>query len=171
MIPPVVPRSIIRARSVGASFEGHTARDWVIATNIAFVPASIALVWNGWTFVGIHTMLVTVASFLYHLDLESARYAMLDQTLATLLFAHIVAFACETGCWPVGVCVTTGLVAWKLGHKCHCSDKAVCGHAYDSLPALMHGSMHLISAIGAASLAMMATTQSVVPFGRVLFAS
>lgn len=161
----IIPRSIIRVKAKGGIAEQPLARDWVVATNVAFIPAIIACFANGWTLVAWHTVFVTVASFLYHLDLESARFAMLDQVLATLLFFHVVAFACEVGCWPVGVCTIVGMAAWKLGHKCHCSDKAACGHAYDPLPATMHGAMHLIAATGATSLGMMSSTSSIVPFG------
>jgi hypothetical protein len=162
---------VIRAKNVPhgpslkAASESPAVRDFVIASNFAFLPAALALFISGWTWISLQTLLVMAMSYMYHTTRESKVFAWVDQATATVVFSQIVGFGHETGNWAVIACMATGLWFWKLGHKCHCKDKAICGHPYTSFEATCHGIMHLLAALGAGSLAMSPVSASLHPFG------
>jgi hypothetical protein len=166
---------VIRANSVPhgpslrAASESPAARDFVIASNFAFLPAATALFLTGWVGVSVHTVFVMAMSYMYHTTRESRVFALVDQFSATLLFFIVVGFAHRLDNWAVIACASVGLVFWKLGHKCHCKDKATCGHPYTSFEATCHGVMHLLAAAGAASLAMSPVSDMLHPFDSLFF--
>jgi len=164
---PVVVRARAGSRNMGD--EARTSRDWVVATNIAFLPAIVLLWAYGWYGVAIHTSVVCFFSFAYHLSSEAAEFAWLDQTCATALFVHVLSFALEVGCSPVWVCTVVGLGFWRMGHKCHCKDRGRCGHPYLVVPAFCHGVMHLIAATGAVSLASTGSPPGPFPFAAAVW--
>lgn len=160
--------SVVRA--AGASFavneaaEARMARDWIVGTNVAFLVAAVMLFLDGWHVIAVHSVLVAITSFLYHVNSESAQFALLDQALATMLFFHLAITAFSTGCLLTWISGAGCFVLWKLGHKCHCEDRAVCGHPYGGPAAFAHGAMHLVSALGAVSVVFSGAEPSLNPF-------
>lgn len=161
--------TLIRAKTGRVASDEHpSARDWLVASNLAFVPAIALLCSNGWTLVAIHLTVVAVFSVLYHLDIEGSRFGWWDEFFARAAFLHVGAWALQTGCTGVLVAAVVGVPVWKAAHKCHCDDKGACGHPYNTFGAIMHGFMHVIAASGSASLVLTGTPPTLLPFQSLL---
>lgn len=128
---------------------GISARTHLVITSLPMAIAS----WYAWTsqfyMISIAVGLLTISSTLYHLDDEGITYSNFDKSLCIFdaIIVQFYAFLCPLT-WEMILTWLfwfSGIVCWKLGHKCHCRNRKYCGHKYRRLPLLFHCLWHLIA--------------------------
>lgn len=128
--------------------EHPVVRDLIVGSCAVFAVSAVLLLLHGWWWLGWHVALVCFTSFAYHIDLEGRRYGFWDQVAATTLFGHVLWQSFLLSEPLILLPTTVGYTLWKLGHKCHCTDRRLCGHPYESFQGICHALMHIVAGVG-----------------------
>lgn len=103
----------------------------------------------GFELVAILTALLTMTSTLYHADHEGPRFARWDKAccIASAIVVQLYALLCPLTHEMIQIWLFwgSGIVCWKLGHKCHCTNRNHCGHVYKTFAFYLHLAWHFIA--------------------------